>query len=234
MNMQRIQTKTMLLTRTTTSCDAHSHPEFEAEYESTCALREDIDWLLSFLETTVAKGVKYSPGQFIQIGWMRDRVSAQGDNLTLFEPDFTEAPVRFVRGVTNTLRQLRLQKSVAESVGLETKMLFPNIRQSGIVCSRHQDSIDFVMERVEPKNHDSGWFVGCDDPTHNHNDPANLQRLSLYELAVAKPDCIAFLALPEHCFVKRLTGTTEIRYNQEVLEIKTNSYLAQRANSRFI
>jgi len=123
------------------------------------------------------------------------------------------------------LRHLRLQKSVVESVGLENILAFPNIRQSGIICSRHQDSIDFVMDRSKSENQDSGWFVGCEDPNHNHNDPANLQRTSLYELVLAKPDCIPFLALPEHSFVRKISNKVEIKYKQEALKIKANSYL---------
>jgi hypothetical protein len=219
----------MLTSKTTTACQANGHPEFEIEYDSEYALDIDADWLLSFVVEQVRHGTQYLPGQTIQIGWMTVRIEKTGDKLVILEPEMGSLPIRFQKGVTNTLRHLRLQKSAAESVGLETSLDFPSVLQSGIACLKHEDSVDFVMDRALPQDgRDSGWFVGCTDRTHDHNDPANLRRASLYEIACAKPECIPFLALPQGSFVLHEQKTIKITYQQTRLDIKPNSYLAHQ------
>lgn len=217
----------MLKRSRTKFCQPHGHLEIELEYNSELALGVDVDSFVAYLSAEVAKGTEYEAGQTIQVGWAMDRFEKNGDRLVLTEPDFEEFPIRFVRGVTNTFRQLRLQKSVCESIGLEDQMDFPNILQTGIACVRHEDSVGFAMERTKPEGQDSGWFVGCDDPKHDHNNPANLRRASLYELAHLKPDCIPFFALPEHTFVQREESRIELFFKKEKLEIKGGSFLAR-------
>jgi hypothetical protein len=209
----------------TTACSAHGHPEFEIEFNSESVLQLDVDWFFTYLADQVKQGVIFKPSQLIQVGWMMNRIERSKNGLTLFEPDFKEFPIKFVSGMTETFRQLRWQKSTAESVGLEAYLDFPTILHSGITCLRHEDSVDFVMDRAQSKNRDSGWFIGCNDPKHDHNEPANLRTTSLYELVIAKPACIPFLALPVHSFVRRVANRVEITLKNKVLKINENSFL---------
>lgn len=217
----------MLTNKITSACHKHGHPEIELEFDSDFALETDVAFFSKYLADEVAKGTKYEPGQIIQIGWMMNRIDTNGQKLTLAEPDLAAFPIQFVRGVTNTFRHLRLQKSVAESVGLEAQLSFPSILESGIVCSQLADRADFVMDRSEPKERDSGWFLGCADPAHDHNNPQNLSRQSLYEIVLSKPECILFLALPAGSWILSYGGTIEIRLKDEILPFKKNSFLDQ-------
>lgn len=217
----------MLTNRITSTCQMHGHPEIELEFESNVALDVDVAFFSKYLADEVAKGTKYKPGQLIQIGWIIDRIENNGQRLTLAEPDFDAFPIQFARGVTNTFRDLRLQKSVAESVGLEGTLNFPSLLQSGIVCSRLEDRADFIMDRVEPKDRVSGWFIGCAEPTHDHNTPQNLSRESLYKVVLSKPECIPFLALPPGSSVLMKDDKIEIRLKDQILPFKENSLLDQ-------
>jgi len=215
----------MLTIKSTTTCQLYGHPEFEIEFDPEVALQTDVDLFVSYLIDQVANGVRYEPNQLIQVGWMMVRVEKSKEKITLFEPDFEEFPIKYVRGVTNTFRDLRLQKSTAESVGLEDKLDFPTILHSGISCTRHEDSMYLVMDRTDAENRDSGWFIGCDDPNHDHNDPANLRRTSLYELVRSKPGCILFLALPTGSFIRTKIDSIEIQFEKRLMQIKEHSFL---------
>ena len=152
----------------------------------------------------------------------------------MLEPDFIEIPVNFVDSVTQTLVQLRLQKSVAESIGLEDQITFPSLRQSCLICTRVKDRGRFVMERFEKSENDSGWYLGCFDNDHDHNNPNNLQRVSLYDAACGMLMCVPFLPLPAQTLVK-VNGTNfTISYKNEPLTPKSNSFLDQyrRVNSK--
>jgi len=52
------------------------------------------------------------------------------------------------------------------------------------------------MDRAEPEGQDSGCFLGCDDPGHDHNDAGVLKRASLYEIGCRVPGIVQFCALP--------------------------------------
>jgi len=53
------------------------------------------------------------------------------------------------------------------------------------------------LEKTASNARDSGWFFGCTQRDHAHNDIAELQRKSLYEAAVCIDSrLIPFLALP--------------------------------------
>ena len=51
------------------------------------------------------------------------------------------------------------------------------------------------MTRSDPTDSaDSGWFVGCLADDHDHQQPANLTRVSLYEAFLRQPAIQGFLA----------------------------------------
>ncbi|SPE51124.1 conserved hypothetical protein [Verrucomicrobia bacterium] len=215
----------MVKSSTTRSCASYGHLEFQIEFEAELVLQSDVDSFLSYIAEQVKNGVKYNVGQLIQIGWMMDRIDEKAGKLTLLEPDFIDIPIRYVHGATGTFRHLRSQKGVAESLGLEALLDFPTILHSAIVCNRQEDRVDFVMERARPENRDSGWFVGCGDPDHDHNNANNLRRTSLYEIARNRPNCIPFFALPARSFLQMKAGKLEVRCNNEKVKIKENSFL---------
>lgn len=212
----------------THECCCLGHPEFRLAFDSHLVIEPDVIWLTKFLSQSVASGTRYNPGETVQVGWVILKIESNEERtLSLYEPDFVEIPINFVDSVTQTLVQLRLQKSVAESIGLEDQITFPSLRQSCLICTRVKDRGDFMMERFDPSKHDSGWYMGCVDEDHNHNDPRNLQRVSLYDVTRGMLSCVPFLPLPPKIQVEVKNNNFNLRYNGESIVPKTNSFLQQ-------
>lgn len=179
----------------TRSCHQHGHPEFALELGEE-VLELDAEWLRATLEGLVAQGHRFRPGETLQLGWSITRIGPlEHGRLTLLEPDFESLPTHFVPGATRTLLHLRLQRSVAESLGV-AEPAFPSLRQSAIVCSRLARAHPLWLDRALPQGMDSGWFMGCADESHDHQSARSLERLSLYEVALQQPAVVPYLALP--------------------------------------
>lgn len=212
----------------THECCRLGHPEFRIVFDSRQVIEPDVDWLTKFLSQNVASGTRFKPGETVQIGWVILKIESNEEGtLSLFEPDFVEIPINFVESVTQTLVQLRLQKSVAESVDLEDQIAFPSLRQSCLICTRVKDRAGFMMERFEMRENDSGWYLGCFDEDHDHNNPDNLQRVSLYDAACGMLMCVPFLPLPAQTLVKVDGANLTISYKNQTLTPKSNSFLDQ-------
>ena len=211
----------------TESLQKYGHKEFVISYDDHVVIQPDIDSLREFLERQVSESVRYKPGETIQIGWMFVKVGESEQKLVLSEPDLEHVPIVFVSGVTRTLSILRLQKSVAESFGLDDRMEFPTLPEGAIKCSRFELEEDFVMARSQPKHPDSGWFFGCCDPDHDHNNPQNLWKTSLYQVVCGRRVCAAFIALPVDSAIQVNGRKIEAWFADEELPILPGSLVEQ-------
>ena len=213
----------------TSDCSAHDHPEFAVAFAPEFVPQPDVDWLLGFLQRQVEQGARFQPSDTLQIGWtlLKVQLRTTGD-LALFEPDMKEGQIEFIDSVIFTLRHLREQKGILESVGLDSFISFPTMLQSALECSHYSDSLDFLMDRVEPQGNDSGWFFGCLEADHDHRNPQELRRVSLYEAGVMRPDLIPFLALPASSSVTLTHGEASVRHKGKLLVSRPGSFLRQR------
>ena len=186
---------------------------------------EDVKWLAAMLEDAIRDGAIYRSGDVVQIGWMVNTLLPWKDKaLALMEPDMSSFPIKWIPGVTHTLRHLRRQKDTAESLGLDNEIKFPSIRESGLLgvdVEAHTNGI--ILERAEAGENDSGWFAGSLHSRLDYNDPCNLRRCSLYEIAIACPSIVSFVALP--------VGTRIELSGGGVLISKDGSEVAARAGS---
>lgn len=216
----------------TTSCSHQGHPEFCITYDpNVVVVPDDAIWFLKGLEESVAGGARYKPGETIQVGWAIAvvRQEEEGD-LTLWESDMQSMPIQWVAGLSSTLAQLRTQKDVVESVVGANDLSFPSMRQSALICSRFGHGEGLILDRFEPTGAASGWYFGCRDNDHDHNDAAELRCVSLYEAALHTPQIISYLALPPGVLVGlRGGGVPSIFLNGEPLVFKPGSYLAALA-----
>jgi hypothetical protein len=214
----------------TTTCARLGHPEFRIAYDpAIVVIADDAKWLLGWLEESVAQGTRYVAGQTCQIGWITTEVRLDGDDLSIWEPDMRRLPIEWSESVSHTLAHLRIQKDVVESVLGPGDLSFPSMRESAIICDRLGQGEGIVMERVEPAGADSGWFFGCTEDGHDHNDAAELRRVSLYE-AVARhaPHIIPYLALPPGILVS-IGAVDPVLYREgEPLLPRPGSYLDRR------
>ena len=108
-------------------------------------------------------------------------------------------------------------------------MDIPSIFQSMTVCTRYPEPI-FMMERLEPPKEsmaDTGWFVGCYDEGHNHNDSKNLRCVSLYEAYLNQRGIEQFMCFPIGSMVDVDSGKgLQIFKDGRALDIVPGSYLA--------
>ncbi len=212
----------------TTNCGRYGHREFVIDYNETFVPASDVTWLLGFLEETVASGTKYEPYQTLQVGWTETLIGeAEYNRLQLLEPDWSGVlPFRYVSSVTKTLLHLRLQKDVADSLGILDRLSFPTLSQSAITCNQLGLLDCGVMDRVKSEGHDSGWFFGCNSTDHDHNESRNLKRMSLYEVACLLPVTAQFYALPPGINLQ-FGGDVSLLafFNGKKLSIKEKSYL---------
>lgn len=211
----------------TTQCGKYAHPEFHLLYDSAKVLEVDVRWFVGTLERMVAAGEKFSDGQSYQLGWTFMLIKANDEgSLGFMEPEMSRMPIEWEPGVTHALRHLRLHKDVVESVLPAESLSFPSLRQSCLVCTKVDQAGTLLMDRLDSKGDDSGWFIGCGDRAHDHNSVENLERVSLYEAAVSlAPPVLPFLALPAGAFVGLRGGPPVIFYEDKELEIRTGSYL---------
>jgi len=192
-------------------------------------IADDVKWFLSWLEDSVREGTHFTDGETCQVGWFVTQVRKRDDeDLSLWEPDMRNLPVQWFESVSYTLAHLRIQKDVVESVLDAESLLFPSMRQSAIICTHLGQSDGLVMERTEPSDADSGWFCGCRARGHDHNNTAELRRVSLYEAAIRyAPQIIPYLALPPGILVGLGTAAPTLYRNDELLEFRAGSYLAK-------
>jgi hypothetical protein len=208
----------------TTKCSEWKHPEFRLEFDSAIP-QADVDVLVSFLEESVRGGARYEDGQTIEFGSMIFRLAAVGDVLAAEEPDLLTFPISWKAGITQSLMLLRLQKDIAESVGLGDELDFPSILYSVLVGADLTEGLDtLVLDRAEPYGSDSGWFVGRLDSTIDYNDAANLFRISVYQAIVNWPRIAGFLALPAGSRVET-SERLQISHNGQPLTIQKGSFL---------
>lgn len=219
----------------TTTCAHHGHPEFRIAYDPTVVVASgDAKWLVRWLEESIAEGTRFEAGQTCQVGWgvTEVRLHESGD-LILCEPDMLSLPFQWSPTVSYTLAQLRAQKDVVESVLEAEDVSFPSMLQSALICTRLAKDEDAVMERTEPKGTDSGWFCGCWEDDHDHNDVAELRRVSLYAAAIRHaPQVAPYLALPPGVLVGVGDGPPDVFRNGDSLPFKPGSYLAARYGGR--
>ena len=181
----------------TTKCEQFGHPEFVLEADEIAVPDIYIRELVETIEHMVADGAVFRAGETFQIGWMLTSVKNKGPkHLTQEEPDMRSLPIQWIPGVTDTLRQQMLQVFMLDSVALRNEMQIPSIQQSLIACTRYTAD-RFFMTRSEANNEtDSGWFVGCLDDGHDHNDTSNLRCISLYEAYLGQKGIQGFVTFP--------------------------------------
>lgn len=209
-----------------TAAGVAGQAEFTLEYEPDVVTGLGIDWLVSWLEDSIREGSRFTDGQIVGIGWLNCYVVDREDGtLGLCEPDFVNVPPILAAGASNAVGQLWFQREVAESVGLTAELDFPHYVQSAVTCEGFLDAEAVLMHRYPHDEDESGWFIGCLGESHEHTDDT-LRGATLYELAVANPAIVGYLALPRDCSVVVGDGAPEIMRHGELLVPRRGSLLA--------
>ena len=215
----------------TKGCTRHGHPEVTLQFTKEPPVLGIERPLLQFFEGSVAKGVKFEPGQLVQLGWATLKLAARSDGTLGVLERTMDGLGNFVESVDSSLMQVWVQREIAGSVGLAEKVLFPRHEQVATVCKRLTKADIVVMARRETTEPgDSGWFIGCTDPDHDHSDASNLEPAQLYGVCCRFPPLMQFLALPPRSEVMVLGPgrvRAQVRYDGKLVEPKAGSYLDQ-------
>ncbi len=213
----------------TQHCRKFDHPEFVIEVDESRIPGEQIKLFIRNLEGLVAEGAAFRPQQTFKVGWMTTEVHAyEGSRLTLFEPDMEAWPIRFVPGITESLHQEMMQVFFVDSLAIpRQEMEIPDIRQSAMVCSRYQETQDLFLARSEPfEKTDSGWFLGCLDDDHDHEEVENLAVVTLYQAFLGRPEIEVWASFPRGTLIALEQGLVpRITRDDVPLDIQPGSFL---------
>jgi hypothetical protein len=189
----------------------------------------DPAWLVGFLQESVANGKHFLPGQTIQIGWMLVLLKAtESGVLELWEPQFDSIPIKWIRGIDNTLRHLILQKSITEL--LKVDPMFPSLRDSGSASKSFltvPSPNDFRLFREPSKGNDSGWRLDAAPFKSQHTEYRSLFELSFYQMAI-----VPFLALPTGAVINKSGTNLVVEVAGLSLDSKQSGLLQKLANSK--
>src|SRR5581483_2306561 len=92
---------------TTNGCNKFGHKEFLVEADTSVVPEVYLRNIMGTIESMISEGSVLLPGQTFQIGWMLTQVQSHDSGLlTLAEPDLRNMPVKWVPGITQSLRHL--------------------------------------------------------------------------------------------------------------------------------
>ncbi|MEI6235206.1 MAG: hypothetical protein WCT04_19280 [Planctomycetota bacterium] len=184
---------------TTTACTQFNHPEFVLDLANE-ALLLHANVLLRSIESLVAKGEVLRPGETFQFGWLTLQIRQfDKEFLTLYEPDMKSFPIEYVPGANVAIQHMMMQLFALDSFGIQrAHMLVPNMHQTVMTCDRFATAPVFFMTRNEPINHtgDTGWYMGCMAPDHDHDTRENLELTTLYDAFLKRNDIYQWLIFP--------------------------------------
>ncbi|RSZ55420.1 hypothetical protein HF313_04510 [Massilia atriviolacea] len=181
----------------TSTCHAFGHPEFSVRVSGTHIPEVDVQWLLDYLAQAVARGERFSAGDSLQVGWMATIVQAgPGGTLCVTEPDMRSIPIAFVDAVDRTLAHLRSQGDIVASIDPAREPVFPSLRQTAVVHVDYRTSGSILLSRFEPQGARSGWWITDCEGEDDAQDPTRFTTISLYRLALDRPELVKLFALP--------------------------------------
>ncbi|WP_395068027.1 hypothetical protein [Paraburkholderia silvatlantica] len=184
--------------------------------------------ILSYFEDAIRQGTVFGDGETVQMGWMILMLKAtENGELDVWEPRFGDVPIVWERGASKTYRQLIVQKSVAEQLGVEPS--FPSLRQSGVISPDFMASKNFQMFRNPSTGTDSGWLF-----TTEKNVSSDGRLASLFEIASKRPEVIPFLALPATSSVVLKDGLVKISHGKAEVRSDSNELLSRLPTSDLI
>jgi hypothetical protein len=181
----------------TSTCTAYGHPEFSLHVPANRVPAEDIEWFLDYLATRVAQGERFQAGESLQVGWMYTVLqNGPAGTLCVTEPDMVAIPINFIDSVDRTLLDLRIQRDLVASFDPPIEPVFPSLREAVVVHLNYRSSQKLLLSRFDPVDANSGWWVTDCEGNDDSQDATRFTKISLYQLAVDRPDLIKFFALP--------------------------------------
>lgn len=160
--------------------------------------------LLRYIGDYIAiSGQHIRPNETMRYGWSTLRFTkSTNEPLLIIEElkdPFSAASSVYIAGADTAVSVLNEQDAAVQRNGIERAAHHPHRSEIAVIC-RHvtPTSAVLVFDRIKTtRADDSGWFVGCGNPDHDHNDTRELARMHLIYLAEALPQIVTYLAMPE-------------------------------------
>jgi len=149
-----------------------------------------------------ASGKIIQTSETMRYGWSTLRFGLGADNLLHIEEltdPFVHNANSYRPGAATALAILREQDAAVHRNNIPTVAHHPHRSEMVVIC-RHisPQSRIMVFDRIKAtRPDDSGWFVGCGDASHNHNDIKELARMHLVHIAEMNHKIVMYLAMPE-------------------------------------
>jgi hypothetical protein len=186
--------------------------------------------LLNYICTYVERHPKrISAGDTMRYGWcsLRFRESRSTDVglgcLVIEEliAPLHEADERYGDGAQRAIILHTLQRYTAHRLGIERTTIadFPHRSMRATVCERinpHGGSSITMSRRSAEKQdeesylHESRWFFGCGDATHDHDVASEIATVHIIHLVESYPHIFPYLVLPGGSRVEFGDGTTTV------------------------
>jgi hypothetical protein len=179
----------------TTRCAMYGQSEVTLQLSTPVPIPGVETMLLRYFEEAAAAGTRFLAGETVRLGWSTLKLIARDDGTLGVQALDLEHLPQWHESVSQTLLEAWRQNEVARSVGLAP--VFPSQLSTAIVCTQWKDTVEFALDRKPPQgDEDSGWFIGCTDPEHDHEAEQSLLVTQLINVAAWVPPLAQFLALP--------------------------------------
>lgn len=166
-----------------------------------------------FLESYVSsQKTRILPDQTLAYGWTmlrfvsdKKRISGAGWRVLLVEEKqnpFVRTNTTFVPGMARTLELVQLYQGTMQRNQVTGTSIHPFPTQIALTCSRVtpetiQQFRPLLAHRAwKPDERNSGWFLGCCDKSHDHDDPEQLTVIHLSHLIESFPAFFPYIAMP--------------------------------------
>jgi hypothetical protein len=168
---------------------------------------EDGARVLRYISDYVTKSQQHIlAGETMRYGWSTLHFAQDPgtDVLSVEElaAPFATANDTYKRGAAKALAILREQDATVRRNGVASPGHHPHRSERAVICRRMNPNAQWplmVFDRIKARQADqSGWFVGCGNAHHNHNDVGELAALHLVYLAERDPRVVNYLAMPEN------------------------------------
>jgi hypothetical protein len=174
----------------------------------------ECQWLLAFIERYVTtQSNRITSEQTMAYGWTTLRFRASRDNdapvvkgkliIQEIAHIWSQEQTRYRDGCNDALLLKRIQDRAFIRHRITGESIAPNRLHLAIVCVRLNPHLPdkFFMQRLEHASPGSdttfsGWFIGCDDRSHDHDRPENLISVHLSHLVEQRRDIFPYLSLP--------------------------------------
>ncbi len=204
----------------------YHHKDFILKINMDGVIENDIKPILNFLERSIISGKGFNVDEIVQFGMMLCKVVDHGDGyLTLHEPDMCSMPIEWSDTLTNTIKFLRAQKDTIKSYGLLDQMSISDIGYSALIGTDYQHAKEFILDRIDIHDNDSGWFFGNLHTKLDYNDPGNLIRVSLYEAVLGHLNLVRYLAMPENTKIVVAIKDVTVYFHEKEIEPQKGSFM---------